>query len=320
MKVISIVFLILFSSLVLAKSIDKGNGGDVVFCNGRYELYDFYESRKLFNIQIDKKVFSKNLNQMQVTNLLVDRIKKISPIYARYIDTKFYYFYRNIDFDFNGLLKDIDNDSYVFKSPTCLNGKRIQAAYNFHEKGINKQLFYMNKSLFLELDTVNKIALILHEFIYQDNKKINKFKMRKLVSLLFSKDFFKFKNEQNFFNYLIRNNMGQLNIEEYDSVHFNLNLSNVERLKNNDYLFKIEKGDVKLQYFEKSYFPEKLIIFDSNAILKKVYVKNLRIKDLISNLNNSYKTIGDPIYTGFLKTYQNELDILGITEIIESML
>lgn len=178
------VFLCLFGLLSVANASGNrvGNGGDVIVCEGKAILLDFYESsnfvesykqnKKYHEIVEDKLKSLQRLNSMQSKQYL-----------RRYSEIK-----NEIQFVEKAELVDIQ-DSYQLLKPIDKGCVLKQAAIRKNISLDKSTRFLVAKDIWEQMDEFNKAGLIVHEIVYEHFFKLGEnhsVKARQFVALLFN--------------------------------------------------------------------------------------------------------------------------------------
>jgi hypothetical protein len=168
MKVL-IFLIIIFSTNVFAG--EKGNGGDVVFCDNptpqqkAIELLDYYEGVVLAE-EGDPKIDlgEESLSYQEKFEILVSRIAKYSPARANLYRKWAVEFFNEAEL-VTEELPQIPDSLHVFLPSGC---QLRQIVIQQSEPGPGEFRYKVSQQLWDMLDNEGRAGLLLHEFLYRD--------------------------------------------------------------------------------------------------------------------------------------------------------
>ncbi len=139
---------------------EVGNGGDVIVCNGRVELLDYFEAKSL-NFSLPK-VSKKKGHQLIIREILNDFSKIDKKLASQYFQ-RLSEIYKQIEYRSNIILTDIPDSNNEMLPREC----ELKQIAIRRKKEINGKLFLISKDLWEQLSSLHKAGLILHEIIYE---------------------------------------------------------------------------------------------------------------------------------------------------------
>lgn len=163
-----LLILLVYSGLALASGRTVGNGGDVVFCQGKegqqsFELLDFYEGRVLRGLKMD--LGGSELSVEEKIDKALIRLSRVSPKRAaQYRHQAFTFFSESLFLSDVGLV-DVPDSGHIVLPKNC---QILQIANQSEPLYPEDRRYVIDKDIWDQLDSDNKVGLILHEIVYRE--------------------------------------------------------------------------------------------------------------------------------------------------------
>lgn len=164
------------------------NGGSIIQCGARAEVYDLFEGREAHGLNISN--FSGD--ELSIVKAVLKRIEKFEPRraakYSNYLES----FYSEARF-VNAPISAIEDlgEGTLLPPKGCT---KVQAISQARKTSLVEARYLISEKIWKSLDSLNRAALIVHELIYrevfEENEIVsNSQGVRNLSALLFSNEF-----------------------------------------------------------------------------------------------------------------------------------
>lgn len=192
-----IIFLLLITTTFSASASsgnEVGNGGDVLVCPDRIQLFDFFE----FQGQHGDSIEERTGDYKEIAKEVIKQLQKHDVAFAKLLERRLETFMDNAHLVSDAKLVNIkDTQSLVRKiGKDCT----VEQVAILKKKVLaTEKKFLINKEFWEKLSETHKAGLVIHELIYEyfaDLGEKNSVNARGLNSYLFSNNFSKVSTEE----------------------------------------------------------------------------------------------------------------------------